>query len=256
MARVVVEVVGSEHKWWDDDVIRGRRRRRRWRRWHRLGDVERRQRRGGASLANIEEEIREPFQFMVGCSSKTRGLNTHVLHQLKDANMSPQVAMAKGSTHSSNLVLVLDDGKDLSVVSRANDDLAAERDVFKGRVNVGHKVAEGHVKAFEHRAVKHGDLVVENQVGTLEEIAIWLAEGNSTGDDLSVDVGLHRRLASGVESRAPVHQQSGYTGGGHGEGNVPLRSNSVEEQRVEVSLAAPTRAVDEEEAWRYRTVWL
>ena len=52
--------------------------------------------------------------------------------------MSPEVAAAKGSMHSSGLILVLDDGKDLAVVSRANDDLAAERDVFKGWVDVGH----------------------------------------------------------------------------------------------------------------------
>ena len=75
---------------------------------------------------------------MVGCSKKTRSLNAHVLHQLKDADMSPEVAATKGSMHSSGLILVLDDGKDLAVVSRANDDLAAKRDVFKGWVDVGH----------------------------------------------------------------------------------------------------------------------
>ena len=75
---------------------------------------------------------------MVGCSSKARGLNPHVLHQLKDADMSPQVAGAKRSAHSSALVLVLDDGDNLVVVSRANDDLPAERDALKGRVDVVH----------------------------------------------------------------------------------------------------------------------
>jgi hypothetical protein len=50
-----------------------------------------------------------------------------------------------------------------------------------------------------------------------------------------------------VERRAPVHQQSGYTGGGHGESNVTLRSNSVEEEGVKVSFTTTTRAVDEEE---------
>jgi len=49
-----------------------------------------------------------------------------------------QKCSIKGSTHSSGLVLVLDDREDLAVVSRANDDLAAERDAFKGRVDVGH----------------------------------------------------------------------------------------------------------------------
>ena len=117
---------------------RRRRRRRRRRRWHRVRDVERRRRRGRPSLTNSKEVIREPFQFMVGCSSKARGLNAHVLHQLKDADVSPEVAGAKGSTHSSGLVLVLDDREDLAVVSRANDDLAAERDAFKGKVDVGH----------------------------------------------------------------------------------------------------------------------
>jgi hypothetical protein len=63
---------------------------------------------------------------------------------------------------------------------------------------------------------------------------------------------LLRRLAPGVEGRAPVHQQSGYTGGGHGESNVTLRSNSVEEESVKMSLSTPTRAVDEEEVWGYR----
>jgi hypothetical protein len=87
-------------------------------------------------------------------------------------------------------------------------------------------------------------------VGTQEEIANWLAEGNGTWDDHPVDIGLLRRLAARVERRTPVHQQSGYTGGGHGESNVTLRSNSVEEESVEVSLSTPTRAV--EEAWGYR----
>ena len=91
-------------------------------------------------------------------------------------------------------------------------------------------------------------------MGTQEEFASWLAEGNGTGDDLPVDVGLLRRLAPGVERRAPVHQQSSYTGGGHGESNVTLRSNSVEEESVKMSLPTPTRAVDEEEMWGYRPV--
>ena len=59
-------------------------------------------------------------------------------------------------------------------------------------------------------------------MGTQEEFANGLAEGNGAGDDLPVDVGLLRRLAPGVERRAPGHQQSGYTGGGHGESNVTL----------------------------------
>jgi hypothetical protein len=134
-ARVVVQLVGSEHKRRNDDVFWGRRRRRRWRR---VRDVERRRRRGRPSLTNSKEVIREPFQFMVWCSSKACGLDAHVLQQLKDADISPEVAGAKGSTHSSGLVLVLDDWEDLAVVSRANDDLAAERDAFKGRVDVGH----------------------------------------------------------------------------------------------------------------------
>ena len=133
-ARVVVQLVGSEHKRRNDDVFWGRRRRR----WRRVRDVERRRRRGRPSLTNSKEVIREPFQFMVGCSSKARGLDAHVLQQLKDADISPEVAGAKGSTHSSGLVLVLDDREDLAVVSRANDDLAAERDAFKGKVDVGH----------------------------------------------------------------------------------------------------------------------
>jgi len=37
---------------------------------------------------------------------------------------------------------------------------------------------------------------------------------------------------------------------------VTLRSNSVEEESVKMSLPAPTRAVDEEEAWGYRPVWV
>ena len=104
------------------------------------------------------------------------------------------------------------------------------------------------------RAVEHGDLVDEDEVGTQEEFASWLAEGNGTGDDLPVAVGLLRRLAPGVERRAPVHQQSGYTGGGRGESDVTLSSNLVEEESVKVSLPTPTRAVDEEEAWGYRPV--
>ncbi len=191
---------------------------------------------------------------MVGCSRKARGLNTHVLHQLKDVDMSPQIAGAKGSVHCGGVVLVLDDGEDLAVVSRANDDLSAEGDVFKGRVDVGHEVAEGRVKAFDVGAVEHGDLVDENEVGTQEEVTNRLSEGNGTGDGLPVDVGLLRRLAPGVERRAPVHEQSGYTGGGHGESNVTLRSNSDEEESVKVSFPTPTRAVDEEEVWGYMPV--
>ena len=91
-------------------------------------------------------------------------------------------------------------------------------------------------------------------MGTEEEIANWLAEGNGTGEGQAVGVGLPRRLAPGVERRAPVHQQSGYTGGGHGESNVTLSSNLVEEESVKVSFPTPTRAVDEEEAWGYRPV--
>ena len=63
-ARVVVQLVGSEHKRWNDDVFWGRRRRRRW--WRRVGDVERRRRRGRPSLTDSKEEIRESFHFMVG----------------------------------------------------------------------------------------------------------------------------------------------------------------------------------------------
>jgi hypothetical protein len=99
---------------------------------------------------------------MVGCSSKARGLNAHVRHQLKDVDMSPQIAGGEGSVHCGGVVLVLDDGENLAVVSRANDDLATRGDVFKGRVDVGHEVAEGHVKAFDVGAVEHGDLVDEN----------------------------------------------------------------------------------------------
>jgi len=36
-----------------------------------------------------------------------------------------------------------------------------------------------------------------------EEFADWLAEENGAGDDLPVDGGLFRRLAPGVERRAP-----------------------------------------------------
>ena len=59
-------------------------------------------------------------------------------------------------------------------------------------------------------------------MGTHEEFANRLAEGNGTRDGPTIDVGLLRRHAPGVEGRAPVHQQSGYTGGGHGESNVAL----------------------------------
>jgi len=76
-------------------------------------------------------------------------------------NMSPHFAGAQGSAHGSGVVLVLDDGENLAVVSRANDDPAAEGNVRKGRADVGHKVAEGHVKAFNVTAVEHGDLVAE-----------------------------------------------------------------------------------------------
>ena len=120
------------------------------------------------------------------------------------------------------MVLVFDDRENLAVVSRANDDLATEGDVLKGRVDVGHEVAEGHVEAFEVRAVEHGDLVDEEEVGTQEEFANRLAEGNGSGEGQVVDVGLFRRLAPGVEGRAPGHQQSSYAGRGHGERNVAL----------------------------------
>jgi hypothetical protein len=133
-AGVVVQLAGSEHKRWNDYVMWGRRRRM----WRGVRDVERSRRRGRPSLTDSEEEIREPFQFMVGCSSKARSLNAHVFHQLKDADMSPQVARAKGSAHSRGVILVLDDGENLAIVSRANDDLPTEGDVFKGRVDVGH----------------------------------------------------------------------------------------------------------------------
>ena len=50
-ARVVVQLVGSEHERWNDDVFWGRwRRRRRWS--HRVRDVERRRRRGRPSLTD------------------------------------------------------------------------------------------------------------------------------------------------------------------------------------------------------------
>ena len=111
-------------------------------------------------------------------------------------------------------------------------------------------MTESQVKAFDVRAVEHGDLVDKDEAGTEEEFANWLGKGNGTGDDLPVDVGLLRRLAPRVERRAPVHQQSGYTGGGHGESNVTLRSNSVEEEGVKVSFTTATRAVDEEENLR------
>ena len=120
------------------------------------------------------------------------------------------------------MVLVFDDRENLAVVSRANDDLATEGDVLKGRMDVGHEVAEGHVEAFEVRAVEHGDLVDEEEVGTQEEFANRLAEGNGTRGGPTIDVGVLRGLAPGVEGRAPVHQQSGYTGGGHGESNMAL----------------------------------
>ena len=103
---------------------------------------------------------------MVGCSNKARSLNAHVLHQPKDVDMSPQIAGAKGSVHCGGVVLVLDDGENLAIVSRANDDRSAKGDVFKGRVDVGHEVAEGHVKAFDVGAVEHGDIINENEVGT------------------------------------------------------------------------------------------
>ena len=91
---VVVQLVGSEHKRRNDDVFWGRRRRRRRRRrwWRWVRDVERRRRRGRPSLTESKEVIIEPFQFVVGCTSKARGFNAHVLHQLKDAHMLPQVA--------------------------------------------------------------------------------------------------------------------------------------------------------------------
>ena len=100
--------------------------------------MERKRRRGRPSLTDSWKEIREAFQFMVGCPSKARGLITHALHQLKDADMSPQVAGGKGSAHSSGVVLVLDDGENLAIVSRGNDDVPADGNVLKGRVDVGH----------------------------------------------------------------------------------------------------------------------
>ena len=52
-ARVVVQVVGSDHKRGNDHVVWGRRRRRRSRwRWHRVGDMKRRRRRGRPSLTD------------------------------------------------------------------------------------------------------------------------------------------------------------------------------------------------------------
>jgi len=100
------------------------------------------------------------------------------------------------------VVLVLDDGENFAEVSRANDDLAAKGDVFKGRVNVGHEVAEGRVKVFDVRAIEHGDLIDEDEMGTQEELAHRLVEGNGTRGGPPIDVGLLRRLAPGVEGRA------------------------------------------------------
>jgi hypothetical protein len=52
-ARVIVQVVGSDHKRGNDHVVWGRQRRRRSRwRWHRVGDMKRRRRRGRPSLTD------------------------------------------------------------------------------------------------------------------------------------------------------------------------------------------------------------
>ena len=51
-ARVVVQLVGSEHERWNDDVFWGRRRRRRRRRWRRVRVMERSRRWGSPSLTD------------------------------------------------------------------------------------------------------------------------------------------------------------------------------------------------------------
>ena len=70
--------------------------------------------------------------------------------------------------------------------------------------------------------MKHGDLVDEKEEGMEEELTSGLLERDGARDSVAVDFWLLRRLAAGMERRAPVHEQSGYTGGGHGESNVTL----------------------------------
>lgn len=113
---------------------------------------------------------------MVGCSSKALGLNAHVLHQLKDADISPEVAGAK-ETQSSGLVLVLDDGENLAVVSRANDDLAAKRGVFKSRVDIDIKSrrATSRHSTLERLSIENSSMRM--RWGTQEEFANGLPKG-------------------------------------------------------------------------------
>ena len=94
---------------------------------------------------------------MIRLAGKASCLNAHVLVELEELLVSPEVAQAKGGTDGGGLVVILDDGEDLADVAGADDDLATERDVGKGWMDVAHEVAEGVIEALEQVLVEHGD---------------------------------------------------------------------------------------------------
>ena len=79
---------------------------------------------------------------MIRLAGKASCLNAHIVMELEELLVSPQVAQAKGGTDSGGLVVILDDGEDLANVAGADDNLATERNVGKGWLDVAHEVAE------------------------------------------------------------------------------------------------------------------
>ena len=113
----------------------------------------------GAPFTDVEEKLGEPLELVIRLAGKASCLNAHVLVELEELLVSPEVAQAKGGTDGGGLVVILDDGEDLADVAGADDDLATERDVGKGWMDVAHEVAEGVIEALEQVLVEHGDLV-------------------------------------------------------------------------------------------------
>jgi hypothetical protein len=79
---------------------------------------------------------------VIRLAGQASSLNAHVLVEWEELLVSPEVAQAKGGADSGGVVVILDDGEDLANVAGADDNLATERNVGKGWVDVAHEVAE------------------------------------------------------------------------------------------------------------------
>lgn len=201
--------------------------------------------RGCATSADCEEEVGVVVEALGVATLAPDSLDSHVLSKPQRLDVLLKVAGLERGLDDLRAGPSADDGEDLAEVAARDGDLAAEGDVGQARVDLlGHEVAHGAVVGLTISAVIHDRLVDEGDDGAEEEVGF---------------VALHIHVEDGVvgngdgaagarvERDAQGEKERCYARRGHGEGDLCLSADGVENGVGEEGLATSAGAVQEED---------